>query len=1315
MPNPFRSRFHFSLPLTSFALLLLTLSVPLESPARQSAAYPADCVQKGGNYECKPGTPGQKYFSAPGSGCKSVHWATTGDDCLTLAEAGSRAAAATLLANSNVWCSVTFLRPAEPWPAPSQTLGVDSGQSGDLVYEFVGFQNGVCDPSSAHERIGSGGWSRNVVCETGWAPYNNQVCMRRIIECETCGVGNPIVPSTARKVQTETDFSNAGSALLRFIRTYRSEAFELARPTASALAETTQVPVFGANWHHNFQQRIAVDTSGSVSVAYFYDERGEKQIFRLIGGVWRPLKHRNETLQEIPGATGPAIRWVHTARDNLVHQFDSVGLLRAVVDPSGRSVQLAYTDGTASGSNGAVLVGTSTPVPMGFLLRVTDSFGRTLVFDYRADLLLDAVVTPDGNVTFEYDSGRRLSKASYPGSQFRQYRYNNNLPPSGQISVDMLLTSILDENGVEYARFTYDTANRAKTTEYAGGVNKYEITYGWSNSPSSSTFANDIKEPNSVVKNRNVKLEDGIYRDASTTQPCSTPGCIGLVTRSIDYHASPNTGFVLARTDFGGSRTCYGYDFARALETARIEGLTASESCVTQLAAATLTLPARRISTAWSSTQQVPVTIAEPKRRTTLKYHGDPGVSCAPLGASTLLLCEKRVEATTDATGAQGFSATLDATVPARVWTWTYNAAGQVLTANDPPGNVTTYTYHSSTTASVTQGDLASITSAVPALGVPAHVTQFTEYDAAGRLKKMIDPNGLETTLTYYPRGWLASRTVGSNTGSPETTNYTYDNVGQLTFVTQPDGSTIQYHYDAAHRLWKISDGLGHSITYTLDNMGNRTAEQYRDGSGQLARSLTREYDALNRIKYDRGGSTPTPETQYGYDNQGNLKKITDPLTRVTDNDYDALNRLIKVTDAQTPTRGITEYGYDGQDNLTTVKDPKGLTTTYTYSGLGDLKTQVSPDTGTTTFTHDVAGNVLTKTDARSVTATYTYDALNRVTTISYPAVGTDPAETVTYVYDTCTNGKGRLCSLTDKTGTTTYTYDQKGRVTAKSQTNGSLTQTVGYGYNSAGQLTTMTYPSGRVVTYTYTNGRPVSVAVNGKTVLNSAVYEPFGPLGGWHWGNSTPQAVNAHLRILDLDYRAISVQSDHVGLGPRVRDLTWNLASAITAITEPGNPLNSYTYGYDTVDRLTSVTPVGQPQQYGYSYDLNGNRLTSTDTGATTNYSYPSPFTSHKLTGLTGAQAKSFTYDAIGNMTGDGSNLWRYGGNNRPYEIVTPGGTVSVAINALGQRIKKAASSSATRFMYDEAGRLIGEYDDAGNRLKEHVWFGDLPVAVIP
>jgi YD repeat-containing protein len=84
---------------------------------------------------------------------------------------------------------------------------------------------------------------------------------------------------------------------------------------------------------------------------------------------------------------------------------------------------------------------------------------------------------------------------------------------------------------------------------------------------------------------------------------------------------------------------------------------------------------------------------------------------------------------------------------------------------------------------------------------------------------------------------------------SAQTTIFTYDNVGQLKESLSPDGTKISYGYDAAHRLTSITDGAGNTVTYTLDNMGNRTGEQLRDKSGTLARSITRIFDELGRLQ----------------------------------------------------------------------------------------------------------------------------------------------------------------------------------------------------------------------------------------------------------------------------------------------------------------------------------------------------------------------------------------------------------------------------------------------------------------------------------
>lgn len=439
----------------------------------------------------------------------------------------------------------------------------------------------------------------------------------------------------------------------------------------------------------------------------------------------------------------------------------------------------------------------------------------------------------------------------------------------------------------------------------------------------------------------------------------------------------------------------------------------------------------------------------------------------------------------------------------------------------------------------------------------------------------------------------------------------------------QPDNSYIAYSYDAAHRLTGIQDNLSHRIAYTLDTLGNRTAESTYDPGNVLRHTRTRVYDALNRLAQDIG-ALATEATTYGYDANGNLKTVTDPLNHSTTNVYDALNRLIQATDAN---NGVSTYAYNGRDQVTRVTDPRNLATPYTRNGLGDQLTEVSPDRGTVTYTYDSGGNVKTLKDARNQTTTYTWDALNRLTQATY-----GDATVTSYVYDAGSNGKGRLTGMTDPSSvSTTYTWNKRGELTGKTQTVSSLARTVGYAYDSVGRVSQITYPSGKAVNYTYTGGQLTGIAVGSTPLVSSITHAPFGPVTGWNWGGGGA----AHPRPRDTDYRLSRYPA-----GPATRTLAYDAASNLLQLSDSTssstNPL-SRVYGYDTLERLASEQSVGIVRpglnvDHRWSYEANGNLLTASSGASTIRYSYAA--TSNRISARSGGPVGlPYAYDAAGNL----------------------------------------------------------------------------------
>ena len=78
--------------------------------------------------------------------------------------------------------------------------------------------------------------------------------------------------------------------------------------------------------------------------------------------------------------------------------------------------------------------------------------------------------------------------------------------------------------------------------------------------------------------------------------------------------------------------------------------------------------------------------------------------------------------------------------------------------------------------------------------------------------------------------------------------------------------------------------------------------------------------------------------------------------------------------------------------------------------------------------------------------------------------------------------------------------------------------------------------------------------------------------------------------------------------------ELTWDVASRITAVNDPASAAIKGAYQYDALDRLTVAqkgNPVTSTQQFGY--DAVGNRASKTVDGQLTNYTYPAPATGCK------------------------------------------------------------------------------------------------------
>ncbi|OWY72079.1 hypothetical protein B7486_03885, partial [cyanobacterium TDX16] len=270
------------------------------------------------------------------------------------------------------------------------------------------------------------------------------------------------------------------------------------------------------------------------------------------------------------------------------------------------------------------------------------------------------------------------------------------------------------------------------------------------------------------------------------------------------------------------------------------------------------------------------------------------------------------------------------------------------------------------------------------------------DYDDEGNLTQITGPDGETTILTYDGADRLVSRTQSASPFDPLTTTVNYDGVNNVRSVTLPNGHVLNYDYDAADRLKKVYDSLGDITEVTLDAGGNVLTRA--DGNGN---TWTYEYDPLDRVKrmLDPIVETPDQVITQEYDDVGNLIKKTNRRGMVTKYDYDNLDRLIRVTEDFMQTGGGGQQALDGSSQ--SGVQGQGVLQGGTYAaggGGGGIQVgneQTSEPTTNTITAYVYNGRHLiqvwdrvpnTSPSGNSGNKTvYEYDVSGRLLTVQYP------------------------------------------------------------------------------------------------------------------------------------------------------------------------------------------------------------------------------------------------------------------------------------------------------------------------------------------
>lgn len=574
--------------------------------------------------------------------------------------------------------------------------------------------------------------------------------------------------------------------------------------------------------------------------------------------------------------------------------------------------------------------------------------------------------------------------------------------------------------------------------------------------------------------------------------------------------------------------------------------------------------------------------------------------------------------------------------------------------------------------------------------------------------------------------GLLAALTGGSAFAqaapSPFTASYRYDAMGQVvgTISPDPDGAgpihfaAVRNSYDANGRLVKVEKG--ELATWQPDTDGNGNPILPVNWTNFTIYSTTNiTYDVLDRKLTETGvGQDGVTQalTQYSYDAIGRLQCTAvrmnpaaygalpgDACTlgvqgaqgpdRITKLVYDAAGQLLQVRKAAGTVSEVADatYAYSANGKQTDVIDANGNRAKLIYDGFdrqvqwqfpsttrpgafnGATQAQALATAGTVNtsdyeqYGYDISSNRTSFRKRDGSTLTYSYDALNRMTGKVVPersGLAATHTRDVYYGYDLL--GHQLYARFDSASGDgVTNTWDGLGRLTSVTTAMDGASRTVSYQYDADGNRTRLTYPDGNFVSYAYDGlDRPSLIQRSGTSTIASYSYDAAGRRTAFNGGINTSYGYDAIGRLQTL-----------------ANNPAMNSAYA-----------NSWTFGYNPASQITGAARSNDA--FAWTGGFNVNR----------------PYTANGLNQYSAAGSVSFGYDANGNLTADGSNIYLYDVENR---LASRSGaaTAGLRYDPLGRLYEVTGTSGTTRFLYS-GDELVGEYDTAGNLLRRYAHGAD-------